>query len=88
MIKDVEALYAEHYSRFNSNYSSSTLNSSQLLADNDKKRARERLRGAIRHDTQHSRTFRSGVYVGLGIPALVHAIYLSECLSLATVTVH
>ncbi|KAI0077379.1 hypothetical protein K474DRAFT_1596224, partial [Panus rudis PR-1116 ss-1] len=44
----------------------------------DKKRAIQRLRGGTQHKSHHFSTFRSGLYIGLALPALVHGLYLSE----------
>ncbi|CAL1699593.1 unnamed protein product [Somion occarium] len=43
----------------------------------DKKRAVQRLRGGIDHRNHHFGTFRSGLFLGLAIPALVDGLYLS-----------
>ncbi|THH12162.1 hypothetical protein EW145_g196 [Phellinidium pouzarii] len=43
----------------------------------DIKRARERLRATAKHKTHHSSTFRSGLYIGLAVPALADGIYKS-----------
>lgn len=58
----------------------------QHSADGDKKAAREKLRGTLEGNAQQSRSFRSGLYVGLGIPALSRALYLSNMRSIHLLT--
>ena len=48
-----------------------------LIAHGDKKKAVQRLRGGSDHRTHHFSTFRSGLLLGLAVPALVSGIYLS-----------
>ncbi|CAE7131077.1 unnamed protein product [Rhizoctonia solani] len=43
----------------------------------DEKKARTRLRATARHSTHHFSTFRSGMYIGLALPALAMGIYYS-----------
>lgn len=78
MIKDVESLYATHYSKRVLQNIEPSDNQRFCAADGNKKVARDRLRGTIQPNTQHSRSFRSGIYVGLGVPALARAVYLSK----------
>ncbi|KAF8322843.1 uncharacterized protein EI90DRAFT_2400601 [Cantharellus anzutake] len=47
------------------------------FTDGDKKVARERLRDTMQGNPQHTRSFRSGLYTGLGIAALSRVIFLS-----------
>ncbi|KZT23701.1 hypothetical protein NEOLEDRAFT_1069012, partial [Neolentinus lepideus HHB14362 ss-1] len=44
----------------------------------DRKKALERLRAGSRVKSHHFSTFRSGLAIGLAIPALVSGLYLSE----------
>ncbi|KDQ58685.1 hypothetical protein JAAARDRAFT_128396 [Jaapia argillacea MUCL 33604] len=43
----------------------------------DKKKALERLRAGSRQKSHHFSTFRSGLAIGLAVPALVSGIYQS-----------
>ncbi|TFY58647.1 hypothetical protein EVJ58_g6292 [Rhodofomes roseus] len=47
------------------------------FARGDKKRAQARLRSGATHKSHHFSTFRSGLLLGLGIPALVDGLYRS-----------
>ena len=49
-----------------------------ILVGGDIKKSRDRLRNTTKQRTHYTRSFRSGTYVGLGIPALAHGIYMSE----------
>ncbi|KAF8306714.1 SPX-domain-containing protein [Clavulina sp. PMI_390] len=49
----------------------------QHYTHGNKKAARDRLRGTIETGVAHTRSFRSGLFVGLGIPALAQGIYFS-----------
>jgi SPX domain protein involved in polyphosphate accumulation len=46
----------------------------------DKKQATARLRGASRHRSHHSSTVRSGIALGLAVPAFAMGVYQSEFL--------
>ncbi|KAF8587242.1 hypothetical protein K439DRAFT_1338904, partial [Ramaria rubella] len=46
----------------------------------DRKKARRRLKSPFVHKSHHFSTFRSGIYIGLAIPALVYAVYSSNYL--------
>ena len=46
-------------------------------ARGDKKRAQARLRSGATHKSHHFSTFRSGLLLGLGVPALVDGLYRS-----------
>ncbi|KAI0760361.1 hypothetical protein C8Q74DRAFT_1208005 [Fomes fomentarius] len=48
------------------------------FARGDKKKALARLRGGAKHTSHHFSTFRTGMALGLAIPALVSGIYQSE----------
>ncbi|KZT71877.1 hypothetical protein DAEQUDRAFT_665215 [Daedalea quercina L-15889] len=47
------------------------------FARGDKKRAQARLRSGTTHKSHHFSTFRSGVLLGLGIPAFVDGLVKS-----------
>lgn len=49
----------------------------ELAARGDKKRARARLRGGAKLTTHHFSTFRTGMALGLGVPALAAGVYQS-----------
>ena len=44
---------------------------------NDKKKAMARLRGGVKHTSHHFSTFRTGMALGLAVPALVAGLYQS-----------
>jgi xenotropic and polytropic retrovirus receptor 1 len=48
------------------------------LARGDNKAAKYRLRGLAQHKTHHFSTFRTGLLLGLALPAFVDGLYLSE----------
>lgn len=48
------------------------------IARGDNKLAKYRLRGLAQHKTHHFSTFRTGLLLGLALPALVDGLYLSE----------
>ncbi|TBU41711.1 SPX domain-containing protein [Dichomitus squalens] len=48
------------------------------FARGDKKRAMARLRGGSQHTSHHFSTFRTGVALGLAVPALADGLYKSE----------
>ncbi|KAI0763436.1 hypothetical protein BD413DRAFT_484224, partial [Trametes elegans] len=48
------------------------------FASGDKKKALARLRGGAKHTSHHFSTFRTGMYLGLAIPALADGLYRSE----------
>ncbi|KAI0716750.1 hypothetical protein C8Q76DRAFT_616543, partial [Earliella scabrosa] len=47
------------------------------FARGDKKKAMARLRGGANHTSHHFSTFRTGMALGLAIPALVAGLYQS-----------
>ncbi|EPS95666.1 hypothetical protein FOMPIDRAFT_1131990 [Fomitopsis schrenkii] len=47
------------------------------FARGDKKRAQARLRSGATHKSHHFSTFRSGLMLGLSVPALVDGLYRS-----------
>ncbi len=49
----------------------------RFIARGDKKKARARLRGGAKVTTHHFSTFRTGMTLGLAVPALVSGIYQS-----------
>ena len=82
LIRDTEDMYTAHFSerRF------SDLRTIRLtrgdIARGDKKRALGHLRAGWNQETQYSAMFRSGVYLGLAVPALVSGLYESKHLFL------
>ncbi|OSC98086.1 hypothetical protein PYCCODRAFT_1375838, partial [Trametes coccinea BRFM310] len=48
------------------------------FARGDKKKALARLRGGTKHTSHHFSTFRTGMFVGLAIPALADGLYRSQ----------
>lgn len=49
-----------------------------LIARGDRKRAMTMLRGGYASKTHHFSTFRSGMMIGLALPAFVDGIYKSS----------
>ena len=52
-------------------------NSTPSAGSGDRKEALSKLRATTQRKTHHSKAFRSGVFIGLGLPALVQGIYFS-----------
>lgn len=50
----------------------------------DQKKARMRLRASMRDRSRHFSTFRSGLFIGLSLPALISGIYESKLTFLHT----
>ncbi|KAI0676364.1 hypothetical protein C8Q78DRAFT_961982, partial [Trametes maxima] len=48
------------------------------FARGDKKKALARLRGGAKHTSHHFSTFRTGMFLGLAVPALADGLYRSE----------
>ena len=48
------------------------------LEHGDHKKARQQLKSPFLHTSHHFSTFRSGMYMGVAIPAFVSAIYCSK----------
>lgn len=72
----MEELYAARFSESESPYA---LQSSfeSIPARGDNKLAKMRLRGEAQHKTHHYSAFRTGLLLGLALPAFVDALYLS-----------
>ncbi|KAI0370541.1 SPX-domain-containing protein, partial [Pilatotrama ljubarskyi] len=56
------------------------------FARGDKKKALARLRGGTKHTSHHFSTFRTGMCVGLAVPALADGLYRSRSTSIAVLT--
>ncbi|KAH9852252.1 hypothetical protein C2E23DRAFT_731075 [Lenzites betulinus] len=48
------------------------------FARGDKKKALARLRGGAKHTSHHFSTFRTGMFLGLAVPALADGLYRSQ----------
>lgn len=48
------------------------------IARGDKKKALARLRGGAKHTSHHFSTFRTGMFLGLAVPALADGLYRSK----------
>lgn len=59
---------------------SNSIGLQNILARGDKKKALTRLRGGGQHQTHHFSTFRTGMMLGLAVPALVDGLVESEYL--------
>ncbi len=77
MLSEMEKLYASHFSTCFQIYLIVRIRSWYPTARGDNKLAKARLRGAEQHKTHHFSTFRTGILLGLALPAFVDAIYLS-----------
>ncbi|KAH8084370.1 EXS family protein/ERD1/XPR1/SYG1 family protein [Cristinia sonorae] len=64
MMRDLEELFAARF----------TKRLSSQLAKGDKKKALARLRGGIQHRSHHFSTFRSGLMIGLAVPAFIDGL--------------
>ena len=49
-----------------------------IQAHGDQQRARLRLRAPTQHKTHHWATFRTGTFIGLSVPAIVHGVYFCK----------
>jgi hypothetical protein len=78
MRSNVEVLYALHFSKYIIGLSRTTHELNYWEANGDKRVAREGLRSTVQKNTQHTRSFRSGLYIGLGITAFSGALILSN----------
>lgn len=85
LLEEVEALYATRFGKLTAWVENlpqtfdPTTHLLQFRAENgDKKKARDRLRVSASTKTHHGSTFRTGIYVGVALPALIHSLVLSE----------
>lgn len=81
LLKEIEQIYAARFGKSSSSFSSSK-HSEQPYCTTEKgdaKKARARLRATHRETTHHFSTFRSGMLLGLSIPALAMGIYYCMC---------
>lgn len=81
LIHDLEALFAARFGLYTdvaSRQASCSCSVNVLTARGDKKKALARLRGGAKHTSHHFSTFRTGMALGLAIPALVSGIYQSQ----------
>lgn len=75
MMDEMENIYATQFGKNKAVLRGAVLTSNP--ARGDKKRARTKLRGGFLTKSHHFSTFRSGILLGLGIPALVSGTYQS-----------
>ncbi len=89
MLKEIEELFAVRFGTFDlqavacHNVVWCSLSIWKFVEHGDQKRARIRLRAVGKHKSHHFSTFRSGLYLGMGLPALISGIYqslFSRCL--------
>lgn len=73
MLQEVEKLYASHFGKCPSQ--SHCINPNACLVNGDSKKARIHLRNIAAPSNHHFSVFRSGVLIGLSIPALVIGAY-------------
>ena len=57
-----------------------------LSESGDLKKARVRLRATMQRKSHHFSAFRSGLYLGIALPAFVDGIYKCEYCALSSIT--
>lgn len=78
MLNEMEDLYAARFSTCSSSVAIVITQLFLQLARGDNKLAKTRLRGqGLQRKTHHFSTFRTGVLLGLALPAFVDGLYLS-----------
>ena len=74
MLDEVETLYAARFGK-SIGVLYCTYRFSISLEGGDRKKARSRLRASFKQRSHHYSTFRTGIFIGLSIPALIAGIY-------------
>lgn len=77
MLSEMERLYAARFS-MPTTQCPFAIHLILHLARGDIKLAKSRLRGHTQQKTHHYSTFRTGLLIGLAIPAFVDGLYLSQ----------
>lgn len=78
LIRDTEELYTTHFGEHGLSHPHFTTDAEGgVSASGNKKKALSRLRAGWTQKTHYCATFRSGVYLGLAIPALASGLYQS-----------
>jgi xenotropic and polytropic retrovirus receptor 1 len=77
MLGEVETLYAARFGKYR-DFTCHTSLAHCFTEKGDRKKAKNRLRASLKPQSHHLTTFRTGVFVGLSIPALISGIYEGE----------